>query len=514
VNKRLIVCCDGTWQKTDSFYPTNVAKLIQAIPVSSENMVFYGEGVGTGDLADRILGGALGWGLDKNIQDAYRFLSSNYSPNDQIYLFGFSRGAYTVRSLVGLIRAVGMLPRSGIRQIPEAYKAYQDAKGESSNRSDIKLRDIDQLRKFRQDLLRQYGDDYQEEVEITFLGCWDTVGALGIPDQIPWLPLDQILNRKYQFHNTQLSSKILHARHAVSIDENRKEFDFTDMKPSANDSDQVKQIWFPGGHGCVGGGTKANSPLSNAALLWMIEEVEALNLGLSFNLPKIEDGVHIDSSIFFSHDLAFPFTPHNRKIPHDRNIPASKILHPSVEQRWQTCPWYRPQPLESFASQLGESHNFNLTEPLAVGQTASFVVMAQKSENHTSVQIEEGGTYTICVSPTQVWQDAQISCTAAGWKITKVGDDNDWIIQAIETQEISAVLGKFYQLSKNLSRVPEAEWMELVIEIEDKKYLIGSNLSVEFIAKSSSELTAYANDAPGFYQNNQGWIFASITRTT
>ena len=125
MNKRLIVCCDGTWQKTDSLYPTNVAKLIQAIPVSSENLVFYGEGVGTGDLADRILGGALGWGLDKNIQDAYRFLSSNYAAGDQIYLFGFSRGAYTVRSLVGMIRAVGMLPSSGIRQIPEAYKAYQ-----------------------------------------------------------------------------------------------------------------------------------------------------------------------------------------------------------------------------------------------------------------------------------------------------------------------------------------------------------------------------------------------------
>jgi uncharacterized protein (DUF2235 family) len=239
VNKRLIVCCDGTWQKTDSLYPTNVAKLIQAIPVSSENMVFYGEGVGTGDLADRILGGALGWGLDKNIQDAYRFLSSNYSPNDQIYLFGFSRGAYTVRSLGGLIRAVGMLPRSGIRQIPEAYKVYQDAKGESSDRPDIKLRELGGLQKFRQDLIRQYGDDYQEAVEITFLGCWDTVGALGIPDQIPWLPLDQILNRKYQFHNTQLSSKILHARHAVSIDENRKEFDFTDMKPATHDSDMV-----------------------------------------------------------------------------------------------------------------------------------------------------------------------------------------------------------------------------------------------------------------------------------
>jgi hypothetical protein len=245
----------------------------------------------------------------------------------------------------------------------------------------------------------------------------------------------------------------------------------------------------------------------------MIEEVEALNLGLSFNLPKIEDGVHTDSSIFFSNDLAFPFTSYARKIPNNQNIPANKILHTSVQQRWQTCPWYRPKPLELFTSQLGESRNLKLAEPLAVGQTAPFVVIAQKPENHTSIQIEEGGTYTISVRPTQVWQDDQISCTAAGWKITKVGDDNDWVIQAIETQEISAVLGKFYQISKNLSQLAEAEWMELLVRIEDKRYRVGPDLSVEFTSVTSGELIACANDAPGFYQNNQGWIFATITRT-
>ena len=275
MQKRLIVCCDGTWQKIDSPYPTNVAKLVQAIPVSPENLLFYGEGVGTGDEADKIFGGALGWGIDKNIQEAYRFLCCNYAAGDQIYLFGFSRGAYTVRSLVGLIRAAGILPRAGIRQIPTAYKAYQDAKSKLSDKPDnerqsIQLRDIEELKEFRNDLNQRYNPDnrdsdpdcdcYREEVDITFLGCWDTVGALGIPDQIPWLPLDRILNRKYQFHNTKLSSKVLHARHALSIDENRQEFDFTDMIPADGLADRVEQVWFPGGHGCIGGGTKANSP--------------------------------------------------------------------------------------------------------------------------------------------------------------------------------------------------------------------------------------------------------------
>jgi uncharacterized protein (DUF2235 family) len=516
MNKRLIICCDGTWQKTDSLYPTNVAKMIQAIPVSSENLVFYGEGVGTGDFADRILGGALGWGLDKNIQDAYRFLSSNYSTGDQIYLFGFSRGAYTVRSLVGLIRAIGMLPRSGIRKIPAAYKAYQDTKGAfsdqiESDRQKIKLRETDLLQKFRQDLVDQYGDDYQEEVEITFLGCWDTVGALGIPDQIPWLPLDQILNHKYQFHNTQLSSKILNARHAVSIDESRKEFDFTRMDPAANSSNQVKQVWFPGTHGCIGGGTKVNSPLSNSALLWMMEEVKALPLGLSFDVAKIEDGVQTDPTIFFANDHSFLFTPH------DRQILATETLHPSVQQRWQACPWYRPKTLtsEPFQSQLGNSPDLSSVGILAVGKKARFAVMAQESENLTSILIEKGGTYAISVSSMQVWQDAQISSTAVGWKIARSDDnDHEWIIQSIETQKISTALAKVYQLSKNLSRVPKAEWMELVVEIAGEKYRIGSDLSVSFTAATGGELIAYANDASTLYQNNQGWIFATITRTS
>lgn len=98
--KRLIVCCDGTWQKLDREYPTNVVKITQAIkPIAEKDhvqqIVFYEEGVGTGDVLDGLFGGAFGWGLDGNIQSAYRFLSLNYQSGDEIYLYGFSRGAYT-----------------------------------------------------------------------------------------------------------------------------------------------------------------------------------------------------------------------------------------------------------------------------------------------------------------------------------------------------------------------------------------------------------------------------------
>jgi hypothetical protein len=510
MSKQLIVCCDGTWQNINSIYPTNVAKLFQAIPVSSDNVVFYGEGVGTGNWADRLFGGALGWGLDKNIQDAYRFLCSNYAAGDRIYLFGFSRGAYTVRSLVGLIRAVGMLPRLGIRQIPKAYTAYQDAKSKPSNRRNLKLRETDeQLQKFRQDSAREYGDDYHAEVEITFLGCWDTVGALGIPDQIPWLPLDQIINRQYQFHNTKLSSKILHARHAVSIDENRKEYDVTKMEPAQNAPNQVKQVWFPGGHGCIGGGTKANSPLANAALLWMMDEVEALNLGLNFNRAQIEDGIETDPNIFFPNNLAFSNTPNDRKIL------DIDTLHSSVDRRWQTCACYRPKSLKSisFKPKLSESLQLTADRSLAIGQKVEFAVMAQQFETHTYIIIENGANYTIQVSPRQVWQDAWLCCNAAGWTIER--SDRHWYIRAMEIQKISNILGRFYQLSRNLTRLPQAEWMELLFEIAGEKYRLDLGyraLSLNFTATTSGKLIAYANDVPGFYRNNQGWIFATITR--
>jgi uncharacterized protein (DUF2235 family) len=341
--KNLIICSDGTWQKITSPYPTNVVKITQSIATSSDNLVFYGEGIGTGNWIDRLSGGLFGAGIDKNIQDAYRFLCLNYTLGDRIYLFGFSRGAYMIRSLVGLIRSIGMLPRQGIRKIPQAYQMYQDAKGRYVDKSELireslKVRDLDQLTNFRHQMTTEFGSDYQETIEITLLACWDTVGALGIP-QIAWLPafINRAFNKKYQFHNTKLSSTIKHALHAVSIDENRKAFLPTPMKPAQ--ADQLTEVWFPGGHGCVGGGTKANSPLSNAALLWAIDEVEKRNLGLTFDLQKIEDGFRTDPTIDISAELR------RTLFKSLRVIPAGAILAPSVFERWKSCRWYRPENL-------------------------------------------------------------------------------------------------------------------------------------------------------------------------
>jgi uncharacterized protein (DUF2235 family) len=341
--KRLIVCSDGTWQKITSPYPTNVVKITQSIVADPDNLVFYGEGIGTGNLIDRVMGGAFGWGIDKNIQDAYRFLCLNYAPGDEIYLFGFSRGAYTVRSLVGLIRSVGILPRQGVRKIPRAYQVYQDAKGKYVDKDEATR----EVTKFRQGIHQEYGDDYsaEKDVTITLLSCWDTVGALGIP-RLFVFSLAPLINKKYQFHNTKLSSTIKHALHAVAIDENRKTFPPTPMKESDKNPNQLTEVWFPGTHGCIGGGSKENSLLSNAALLWTIEQVERLNLGLKFDRSKIEDGVATDPTIHFDNEAKLPFSTKSREIP------SGAIFHSSVATRWQLDLDYRPENLVPFQDKL------------------------------------------------------------------------------------------------------------------------------------------------------------------
>jgi len=289
--KRLIVCCDGTWQSLNNFDPTNVAKLAKAVKLKSEKdnvpqILYYHDGVGTQGLKDRLMGGAFGKGLDLVIANAYRFLCMNYSIGDEIYLFGFSRGAYTVRSLAGLIYNCGILKRENILQIPEAIKKYRSrdekdhpTKGENAEQ-------------FRIDNALQPSDN-QSPANVTLLGCWDTVGSLGIPDIAPSLKIDEIINGQYRFHDTTINPKIQNALHAVAIDERRKVFDVTPMEKNSNNSEQkLRQVWFPGDHGCVGGGKahkddesqKAEpNPFAQVTLKWMIDSIKDLKLGLEVN---------------------------------------------------------------------------------------------------------------------------------------------------------------------------------------------------------------------------------------
>ncbi len=342
--KRLVVCCDGTWQKLSSPYPTNVVKMAEAVKAMAADgvsqIVYYHEGLGTGDPFNKLTGGAFGWGIDQNIQSAYRFLCLNYDPGDEIYLFGFSRGAYTVRSLAGLIRCSGLLSRQNIRRAPEAYEIYRDR--------DRKLAE-------KASATRDLNDGIRREVSITLLGCWDTVGQLGVPNQIPLLPIGEWLNQRYRFHDCELSKIIKNALHAVAIDEQRQVFNVTPMHKNKGNSEQIlRQAWFPGNHGCVGGGTEATRGLSDAALLWMMEQVKELGLGLDLDPMAVEQGIQPNYLTPFDNSIKGIFTLTGKLlrsvVADDQDLP---LFHDSVTKRWQSClPPYRPENLMSFESIL------------------------------------------------------------------------------------------------------------------------------------------------------------------
>jgi uncharacterized protein (DUF2235 family) len=425
--KRLVVCCDGTWQNLTRPYPTNVVKIAQAIKPSDgegvPQIMFYIEGIGTGydvnvaegqedhkflNDIDKLRGGAFGFGIDNNIQDAYRFLCLNYEAGDEIYLFGFSRGAYTARSLVGLIRcAGGLLKRNKIREAPDVYQLYRDYSltlkekerlrtvpkaapkgslftneepddviyancrarayqiyGDRSRvsleaayqspelaREDLAIKDwqVDQL--LQDDQITRLDDQDRQPAQITLLGCWDTVGSLGVPNQIPWI--SDWANAKYRFHDTVLSNIVDNALHAVAIDEIRSVFELTPMqqKHPKPEHQTLRQVWFPGGHGCVGGGTRSERGLSDATLEWMIEQVGELGLKLEFDKTAVEDGICPDHTTPFDNRLKGIFNltgerPRDIVGISDQAIPQ---IHASVRQRWlhQFTEAYRPVNLQA-----------------------------------------------------------------------------------------------------------------------------------------------------------------------
>lgn len=268
MRKKLAIFCDGTWNEP-AVNPTNVAKLFAATCHDNEGVpqvTYYIAGIGT-HWYDRYLGGAFGVGMSDNIKAGYGFLCSNYEPGDDIYLFGFSRGAFTARSLAGLIHNMGILKREYFVKINEAYDHYRDRSAKWHPSHELGS----PTTTFRQRYT--YGGE-----TVTFLGVWDTVGALGAP--YGFIIIGYLLNRFFdcQFHDLKLSSSIQSACHAVARDEHRWPFRPTlwELHPSHDPSKFIEK-WFPGVHSDVGGGYM-ESGLSDRALQWMAMQAERQGL--------------------------------------------------------------------------------------------------------------------------------------------------------------------------------------------------------------------------------------------
>lgn len=503
----IVICCDGTWNTPGQLdrgvpAPTNVARIFNAV-----NDVDYGEkiqkkyyhaGVGTdGSWWDKVLGGGAGEGLDKNIMSAYQKLCYNFSGNeDKLFLFGFSRGAYTVRSLAGFISRCGLLR---IKELPPAMVwerieyLLQCYRHKKNPRTEQKSRGW------------EFHNAPGQGIKIHFIGVWDTVGALGIPDDMAFLNL--LDNRNdYTFHDTELKESVVTARHAIAMDELRGTFQPT-LWTGYDQGRDVKQIWFPGVHSDVGGGYR-ECGLSDGALEWMI--AEAKDCGLRFNeemrkqiKPDYNDTMHDSCIGVFS---ALPTQP--RSIP---LLSDTDQFHRSAIDRQKSppitqCPYRRTLDL----------------------YPASFAVLdisARNPWNESGLWLEKGVTYIFTASGE--WMDASITCGPGG-----TTDGNFQPAESI--QLLASALGEieswFRKLSGNESaqfrftkRHKDFQWFSLIGAVANsdgvdddehlmppETFLIGEGCS--YTPNRSGYFYAYANDAWNCYGNNRGNVALKIER--
>ncbi len=269
MGKNIVVFSDGTGQKGGVGSNTNVYKMFNMIEDRTERQIaFYDPGLGTD--WRKVTGMISGRGFSKNIKDCYRFIFENFQADDQIYLFGFSRGAATVRSLSGFIHMFGILPKSRPDLIDKAFKIYRLKK--SKNR-DKKAKAF-------------IAKHHTMWCKIKFIGVYDTVAALGIP--VKWMSfvLDKFFPHK--FHSFNLSDSVEYARHALSLDDERKTFHPLLWNTIKNDTQQrMKQVWFCGVHTDVGGGYMEED-LSDISLKWMLGEAIAKNLIIYQKAPAFQ----------------------------------------------------------------------------------------------------------------------------------------------------------------------------------------------------------------------------------
>ena len=362
--KNIAIFCDGTWNAEDSTFRTNVALLSGSLTRDGTvpQVPIYLPGVGTGKgatfidrMVDKAGGGAFGWGLNGKIEQAYRALADRYEAGDRIFVFGFSRGAYTARSLVGLIRNCGLPDATTKDRIPEAMRLYRDRTPGSHPDAPESLR-------FRAGFSPRYATSKVdamsrrgpavEVLAVDYLGVWDTVGALGVPDQFAGLA--GLFNGKYKFHDLRLSSMVRQARHAVAIDERRKTFlptvweNLTELNTGRGAVAPYQQEWFPGTHGGVGGGG-AIVGLSHAALLWMMEGAEAAGLEIAASF-KAEVAGKVDIAAPLDNhpgEKGF-FTKLLERNAIDRPPPPGvAAVSDPAHRRWRDH-GYRPVPLRPF----------------------------------------------------------------------------------------------------------------------------------------------------------------------
>ncbi|GFO57935.1 hypothetical protein GMST_02600 [Geomonas silvestris] len=311
MTKNIVLCSDGTGNQDIKNRGTNVFKLYEAVDIQGHKapvaagqtpltpqVAFYDDGVGTANAFARVIGGAFGWGFSHNVKKLYRELANVYEPGDRIYLFGFSRGAYTVRALAGFIQHCGVLnigyyavqPRGVLNQ--KIHDCWEEFTGVAFKYSSAKERrsripspaEASQARsRSVQRRIANHAVAPTEPVDIAFIGVWDTVGAIGTPFD----GLRELIARFHPiwFADNTLGPEVARARHALALDEERRTFHPELWNEKDGEEPRVKQVWFAGVHSNVGGGYPKQG-MSLVTLDWMMHE--ARQAGLRFINQDLE----------------------------------------------------------------------------------------------------------------------------------------------------------------------------------------------------------------------------------
>lgn len=311
--KNIVICSDGTGNE----YGSNITNVVETYKLASktkDQVVYYDPGVGTGGyLYDEGTGklkaaydSGTGSGVHKNVEQAYTYLMEVYEPGDKVFLFGFSRGAFTVRSLAGMLHRIGLLPADHDNHLEYASKYYLDKKYHHLNAG------------FKQ--------DFSRSCPIHFIGVWDTVESL-------------LLHEGEKFTDATLNPEVTFAYHAVSVDERRKDFPVCLWDENSISAGQtVEQVWFAGVHSNVGGWYDSRD-LSSIALCWMIEKAKAAGLKVNNKiLQQRQNERKADGKIHESYKGFWVFR--RDKI---RMIPENALIHQSVEDRMNAVKKYRPK---------------------------------------------------------------------------------------------------------------------------------------------------------------------------
>lgn len=504
----LVLCCDGTWstlprEGAGSAATTNVAKLYACLDADSEQQTaYYHPGLGTsGGPISRITAGAFGRGLSNSIMSAYLWLAENYREADDIVLFGYSRGAYTVRSLAGMLRYCGLL------------KFSEESHAERWSRVRIAYRRGYRGRAESREAWA--GEDYQfhltedEPVRIRFMGAWDTVGALGIPNNLALLNLfDTPFG--WAFHDTSLGPHVKTARHALALDERRASFTPT-LWRDVFDRD-VKQIWFIGGHADVGGGA-FDARLSNIALRWMIDE--ANRNGVGFSAEKCAQ-LEVDPNGAVTDSVRGVF---RRLRTRPRAIPILVDESPNVHR----------SVFERMRSGSSDKLPYRPTRRLSVGESATTDVHARDRWNETGIYLD-AGNYAFTSSGT--WADDTATLGPEGdegsggvfgqrrlryllsglwgnaeraWRaVTGNAAADFWYTRRIENLPWMALVGVI--ANDNGATNPDNDGSPKPHE----RFLIGAG--TRRLVVKPGYLYAYANDIWARYDTNKGSVRLTVTR--